>query len=783
MAELLAIPASAIALAQAIQLTCGSLTRIYGAKDAPVAAQRIADELGQTLAIVNEIERYAKDINTAPPKEAELLIHSQLLAFKTCLHDYLAFLSPHLSQSTQWARLKLRAKWVVAGLNKKLDEVLNRVSDHRGRLQLAFSLYSSYESRCSSQQVQRQLEDLSRTIAAKYPSATSPKVVTTFRGGSLQACGELLSDVAPILRQLLMDSNAQTQLGHRGGWVLSQLHAVLTEVFDGCLTCTKSVAGPAQGVQTIRYSTSYDDRQGIGAAMQVTKKSMSSISLRIGTPIAPVLSIEAAERGLCVHFMLAYSQPSNPGGDLDPSIRYRLYVDSGSAAGGSGSVVHVLQDDGGRPQLWRGLSGFGTHPREAPVFRSIKDGDLRALRGMLSLRVVAPNDRDEDGNSLLWHAVWGTTDVNIDVCQLLLQEGADPADTNRKGDHALAVMVMQLAFPDRSIHRPFEMMKLLLGYAPDSDIYGTLRYKSRRGVDEVPAGLLHCAVPRRRGQCEARVPMLYTWLIQEGGLDLEQPDRNGNTPLLCAVFYLPRLRISSLLLDAGADVRATNKYGENALHLLCRRLSACSKPDLADTDKEAVICLLARLISEGLAPLIGNIVGFTPIDAAMSPRVWPLLCSALKRNGRTMRQELQLLDLASGITISEAEVNAKFAAVMSQRRLSTAKDCLPKPSKAGSLHNPEDKVCYLCNRSTEIFFRDAPFDEFTSEIVDELGHGLHGMYYNHPCDDVCYYIHKEDSCYALDYHPAEMSKGRLMERSWRRHVAALLEERGLLQLY
>jgi len=142
MAELLAIPASAIALAQAIQLTRDSLARLYGAKNAPAAAQRIADELGQTLAIVNEIERYAKDINTVPSKEAESLIRSELLTFRTDLHDFIAFLSPHLSQGTSWARLKLRAKWVATGLDKRMDEVLDRVSDHRGRLQLAFSLYS-----------------------------------------------------------------------------------------------------------------------------------------------------------------------------------------------------------------------------------------------------------------------------------------------------------------------------------------------------------------------------------------------------------------------------------------------------------------------------------------------------------------------------------------------------------------------------------------------------------------------------------------------------------------
>jgi hypothetical protein len=266
-------------------------------------------------------------------------------------------------------------------------------------------------------------------------------------------------------------------------------------------------------------------------------------------------------------------------------------------------------------------------------------------------------------------------------------------------------------------------------------------------------------------------------------MDLEQTDKNGNTALLYTVFYSSDMRTTWILLDAGANVFATNKYGENALHLLCRRLSACSNPDLTNAKKHLLTDLLARLIRVGLDPLIGNHVGFTPVDAAMSPRVWPLLCSALRRNGRTMTRELQLLDLAAGISLSNEDINTKFEGAMSQRRLASVKDCLSMEDVGGSPDDATTMVCYLCNRSGEMFFRDAPFDEFTSEIVDDVGHGIHAMYYNHPCDDECHHIHEEDSCYALDYHPAEMSKERLVERSWRRHVAALLEDRGLLSLY
>ncbi|KAK4447341.1 ankyrin repeat-containing domain protein [Podospora aff. communis PSN243] len=783
MAEVLAIPASAIALSQAIQLTRDAVARIYGAKDAPASAQRVRDELHQTLALVNEIDQYARDSDKCTSKEAETLLQSKLLAFRVDLNDFLAFMSPHLSQNTAWARLKLRAKWVVIGLNKKMGEMLDRISAHRAHLHLAFSLYCSYETRSSSQEVQQQLHTLSKAITANAHYGNESETITTFSGRSLQACGTVLSDAAPLVRKLIIGCSSQALLGRKGGWIISQLYALLSEVFAGSLpeTTARLKERPRQ-VQEIASSLSGADLQDPGTTLQAGKVSTDLTVLPRGSSLISAMSIEATERDMRVHFTFASHQQSNSGGGLESLLRCRLYVASGSEAQHTGSIVQLSQANGRQPRIQRSLSGFVIHKREAPVFRAVKEGDLRALQAMLSLHLISPNDRDEEGNSLLWHAIWGDTDNNLEVCQLLLHEGADPSDANRRGDHAMAALVMQMAFPDRPLHRPFDVMKLLLNFASASDIHGTLQYKRRRGIDHVPASLLHCAVPRRRARCEALVPSVYSWLVREGGMDLEQTDKNGNTVLLYAIFYSSDIRTSWMLLDAGADVLATNKHGENALHLLCRRLSACSNPDLTNANKELVISLLARLICAGLDPLVGNHVGFTPIDAAMSPRVWPMLCSALRRCGRTMARELQLLDLAAGISLSEEYVKAKFEEAMSQRRLAGVKDCLPLEHD-GPPDDNEAMVCYRCNRSAEIFSRDSPFDEFTSEIVDDAGHGMHAMYYNHPCNDECHHVNEEDSCYALDYHPAEMSKDRLVERSWRRHVAALLEDRGLLSLY
>lgn len=213
---------------------------------------------------------------------------------------------------------------------------------------------------------------------------------------------------------------------------------------------------------------------------------------------------------------------------------------------------------------------------------------------------------------------------------------------------------------------------------------------------------------------------------------------------------------------------------------------------MSNGTKLGVTKLLARLIRAGVDPVAGNHVGFTSIDTAMSPRTWLLLCAALRENGRSMRDEVHLLDLAAGITLPKTDIETKLSQVIRQRQTPTInKDYFAlgaeQPKATTNIPSSGDQAatyyCYLCSRRSETFFRPAPFDEFRSEIVDELGHGIHTVLYSHPCDGECLRVLEEDSCFTLDYHPAKMSRERLVERSWRRHVAAVLEEKGLLDLY
>lgn len=273
---------------------------------------------------------------------------------------------------------------------------------------------------------------------------------------------------------------------------------------------------------------------------------------------------------------------------------------------------------------------------------------------------------------------------------------------------------------------------------------------------------------------------------------MELADKNGNTALLYSLFYHPVLAViqtATYLINAGANIHARNKYGEGALHLLCRRLSACSIPNMSEDVKHGVVELLARLMENGCDPVQGSVFGYTPIDAAMTRVAWPLFCEALTQSGRGIKSELRLLDFAAKVTWEDGELETLVAGkihgfVTGQDRAYTRypdhiEDC-PDRNPNGTATS---STCYLCGGHPDEFHRPEPFDEFCSDVVTELGQGVHMVKYNHDDLQECLLVHEEDSCYPLDYHPfvkEMMSADKLRGRSWRRHVAAGLWEGGLL---
>lgn len=105
-------------------------------------------------------------------------------------------------------------------------------------------------------------------------------------------------------------------------------------------------------------------------------------------------------------------------------------------------------------------------------------------------------------------------------------------------------------------------------------------------------------------------PRLVEMFMQSGRIDPNERRRNGDTQLMAAV-RVNSLRAVELLIEAGADVTATNDQGDTALHI------AASLPEGAPP-------IIDLLLDHGASLEVENADGITPVDVAQTfehPRV------------------------------------------------------------------------------------------------------------------------------------------------------------------
>jgi hypothetical protein len=326
------------------------------------------------------------------------------------------------------------------------------------------------------------------------------------------------------------------------------------------------------------------------------------------------------------------------------------------------------------------------------------------------------------------------------------------------------------------------LVHLLMRHCRPEEVHLTYQYKRRRGIDLAPTGLLHCALSRNN----SKIPILQLLnLILEKKFDLEARDINGNTPLMYALFYTPQpalFEVVSALLKAGAMTDTFNKHGEGCLHLLLRRLNACDNNEMDLKSKKATINILVKLLDKGCDPTSPNVVGYTPLDAALSPTAWSLLCSALEEVGKNVKQEIQKIDQMSDIMLTDADIEERLEYILERRDSVVLKlSHWTMPEIASGQHFAE-QLCYLCGCGTDLVKREVPFDEFRSVVVDELQTGIHMVWYNHQNfgDEECLSVYEEDSSHFLDYCPSKMTCEGRKNRSWRRHIAYLLWCKGVI---
>lgn len=245
--------------------------------------------------------------------------------------------------------------------------------------------------------------------------------------------------------------------------------------------------------------------------------------------------------------------------------------------------------------------------------------------------------------------------LRVDICELLLNEGADPnhcrryvhesftpglPKSNLQSDGANAIYDVRNGF----WYRPstYNIPKAVLNQI--------LRLFTRAGCDMNDVNLggtpLHFNVNRSTVGAEiieeAEIATLINLIICLGG-DLERENSDGLTPLLYNAFIPGKYGYMVLkeLLQWNANPHARTRLNEGALHLAI----AFSVPGMLGDglDNTLLQDRLLLLLEAGCDPGLADVHGHTPSDFALSSsRTWFHWCFAVERTrGLSM---VQILD-------------------------------------------------------------------------------------------------------------------------------------------
>ena len=237
-----------------------------------------------------------------------------------------------------------------------------------------------------------------------------PNATTTLAYGSLGVCERLLNQTTQVIYRLATESGTMAMSRQRYKWLLSQIYGVLQEIFSG-----KTIEPGSEGCENVMLeplsircltqgSDNYDRVSGNRNTRRASARRPPAAS-SFGLVNAVSVEVKGARQRTCLTF-LDY-QPITPSAATasQPSGSFtqcRLYVETASTAPSAGCIFQVCELRGPRYQLLKTLSTCGVHSQDSPVFGHLRNGDTVAIKRMLSLRTISPNDRDEDGNTLLW---------------------------------------------------------------------------------------------------------------------------------------------------------------------------------------------------------------------------------------------------------------------------------------------------------------------------------------------------------------------------------------------
>jgi ankyrin repeat protein len=209
------------------------------------------------------------------------------------------------------------------------------------------------------------------------------------------------------------------------------------------------------------------------------------------------------------------------------------------------------------------------------LVQAIADDDSAGVASLLEAG-ADPNAQAAPGRPVLFQAA---LHGKSEVAKLLIDRGADV--------HAETVDGAILVKAAGKGHE--QIVKLLLDAGADVDSLG------KEGANEQTA-VFAAAISDDTEIVE---------LLIQHGVDVNQTDLGGNTPLCIATGYSPNAETVSLLLENGANIDHQNDQGETALYQAVRKANFSNSFDIE---------IIHILLENGAALNIADDQGNTPLD-------------------------------------------------------------------------------------------------------------------------------------------------------------------------
>ncbi|KAF2726495.1 hypothetical protein EJ04DRAFT_530226 [Polyplosphaeria fusca] len=353
-------------------------------------------------------------------------------------------------------------------------------------------------------------------------------------------------------------------------------------------------------------------------------------------------------------------------------------------------------------RIERSLSTFQVHSRASGLVTSIEIGDLEGVKGYFSTRKAHPNDRDEDGDSLLMVSIVHKSAGNSALCCLLDEiagtaEGTEGDDWNSEAiDLALRLFIN--------------------GCGSESGV--VLEHYTDLGT----ITLVRSDAPMRR-------------LLLTGDCDLEEEDGFGRSALLACVEGVRRRHLAEMIemfLHFGANPHAIDNDSAGILHFILRTTSACNRAHSQRSLSLPIKDILAKLLSRSCDPNSMDQNGITPSDLALGSSAWQIWCDALSESGLDPKEVIEKDDRQNCLRITTTLIDQRHKK-WTERTTSTEQQIL----ESTVMENMPHPICYYCELPGEWIPMKPPFDHYGSYLVKIGDSFAHAAFPNHTDGGFC----------------------------------------------